>query len=70
MNAATVQLILALLPLAGRLVFDIGGKLVEINTSDLTDPAAIEKALDAAKAEGFPQLRFVSSAGGPEEEHA
>lgn len=70
MKPATVQLILALLPLAERLVFDIGGKLVEINTSDLTDPAEIIKALDAAKTEGFPQLKFISSAGGPEEEHA
>ncbi|HEX9080236.1 MAG TPA: hypothetical protein VF795_11645 [Desulfuromonadaceae bacterium] len=62
MNQSTVQLIVALLPIAERLVFDIGGKLVEISTKDLTDPAEIEKALEAAKAEGFPQLRFVSAA--------
>lgn len=63
MNAATVKLILALLPLAKKLVFEIGGKLVEINTADLTDPAEIIKAIDAAKAEGFPVLKFVSTAG-------
>ncbi len=63
MNPATIQLIIALLPLAERLVFDIGGKLVQINTKDLTDPAEIVKALEAAKAEGFPQLTFVSTAG-------
>ena len=61
MNPATMQLIIALLPLAERLVFDIGGKLIEINTKDLTDPVQITKALDAAKAEGFPQLKFVSA---------
>ncbi len=57
----TVQLILALLPLAERLVFDIGGKLIEINTKDLTDPVQITKAIEAAKAEGFPELKFVST---------
>lgn len=60
MNPATIQLILALLPVAQKLVFDIGGKLIEINTADLTDPAQIAKAIEAATAEGFPQLRFVS----------
>jgi hypothetical protein len=63
MDPVTLQLIIALLPIAERLVFDVGGKLIEINTKDLTDPVAIAKALDAAKAEGFPQLKFVSAAG-------
>lgn len=62
MSPATLQLILALLPLAKRLVFDIGGKLIEINTADLTDPAQIAKALEAAQAEGFPHLKFISTA--------
>jgi hypothetical protein len=60
MNPATVNLIIALLPLTDRLIFDVGDKLIEINTKNLTDPVEIVKALDAAKAEGFPQLRFVS----------
>lgn len=62
MNEATIQLILALLPVATRLIFDVGGKLIEINTSELSDPAKIREALEAAKAEGFPQLKFVSTA--------
>lgn len=65
MNPATVQLIIALLPLAERLVFDVGGKLIEINTKDLTDPAEIQKALTAANTEGFPQLKFIASVAGP-----
>ncbi|MFH1027691.1 MAG: hypothetical protein V1791_06790 [Pseudomonadota bacterium] len=64
MNPATLQLILALLPVATRLIFEVGGKLVEINTSELNDPAKIQEALAAAQSEGFPQLKFVSSAQG------
>ena len=58
MNPATVQLIIALLPLAEKLVFQIGGKLIELNTADLTKSEDIVKAFDLAKAEGFPQLTF------------
>ncbi|MEA5113034.1 MAG: hypothetical protein VB050_03320 [Geobacteraceae bacterium] len=64
MNAATVQLILGLLPVATKLILEVGGKLVEINTSELNDPAEISEAFAAAQAEGFPQLKFVSSAEG------
>lgn len=62
MNADTAKLILALLPVATRLIFEVGGKLIEINTSELNDPAKIQEALTAAQTEGFPQLKFVSSA--------
>ena len=64
MNAATVQLILALLPVAQRHVFDIGGKLIEISTADMNDPAKIREAFAAANAEGFPQLRFLTPGTG------
>lgn len=60
MNAATINLIIALLPLAEKLVVEIGGKLVEINTSNLTDTATIISSIEAAKSEGFPELKFVS----------
>jgi type II secretory pathway component PulC len=62
MDANTAQLIILGLVLAEKVVFQIGGKLVEINTSDMTDPEAIQKALAAARAEGFPELKFVSKA--------
>lgn len=62
MNENTVKLILMLLPVATRLIFEVGGKLIEINTAELNDPAKVKEALDAAQAEGFPQLRFASSA--------
>ena len=58
MNAATIQLIIALLPLAEKLVFQIGGKIVELNTAELTDPAVIVTAFEDAKKAGFPALSF------------
>jgi len=60
MNAATMQLILALLPMAENLIFNIGGQMVKIATSDLNSQEAVTKALDDAKAAGFPVLSFVT----------
>jgi hypothetical protein len=67
MDAATIQLIIALLPMAENLVFNIGGQMVKIATSHLDSPESVAQALDAAKAAGFPQLSFVTPAapGGP-----
>ena len=59
MDAATMQLIVALLPLAENLIFTIGGQMVKIATSNLTTPEAVAQALADAKASGFPQLTFV-----------
>lgn len=64
MNETTLRLILALLPVASKLIFEVGGRFIEINTSKLEDPAKIREALEAAKAEGFPELKFVSSVQG------
>jgi len=58
MNQATIQLIIALLPLAEKLVFQIGTKIVEINTADLTKTEDVVAAFDAARKEGFPKLTF------------
>lgn len=58
MNPATVQLIIALLPVAEKLIFSVGGKLIELNTSDLTKTEDIIAAFEAAKTEGFPVLTF------------
>lgn len=58
MNDKTVSLIIALLPLAEELAFIIGGKIVKLNTSDLTDQESIVKAFEQAKTEGFPALTF------------
>ena len=65
MDAATMQLIIALLPLAENLIFTIGGQMVQIATSDLTTPAAVEQALADAKSAGFPQLSFIVPAALP-----
>lgn len=62
MNPATVQLILLGLTLAEKVIFQVGPKLIEINTQDFNDPAEIVKALDEARAEGFPALKFISTA--------
>ena len=58
MNPATVQLIIALLPVAEKLIFQVGGKLIELNTADLTKSEDIVAAFEAAKTEGFPVLTF------------
>lgn len=62
MDAITLQLIIALLPVAEKIVFTIGGQLVALNTSTLTDPAAIKAALLQATSDGFPQLEFKTPA--------
>jgi hypothetical protein len=59
MNAATMQLILALLPVAEHIIFSIGGQLVKIAVADLNTPEAIASALETAKTAGFPQLSFM-----------
>lgn len=61
MDPATVQLILIGLTLAEKVVFQVGPKLIEINTKDFNDPAEIIKAFEAAQAEGFPSLKFIST---------
>jgi hypothetical protein len=63
-TAKTIELILALIPVAERVVFDLGGKLVEICTRDLTDPAEVRSAIEAAREEGFPELKFISGEKG------
>jgi len=64
MDPATAQLILIGLTLAEKIIFSVGGKLFEVNTADFTDSAKIVKALEDARADGFPDMKFVSSAKG------
>ena len=63
MDPATAQLILLGIALAEKIVFTVGGKIIEVNATNLTDPKAIGQALAAASAEGFPQFEFKSTAG-------
>lgn len=58
MNQKTIDLIIALLPAATEILFNIGGKIIKLNTENLTDQETIIKAFDAAKAEGWPVLTF------------
>lgn len=59
MNEATVALILGLLPVAEKLIFEVGGKLIELNTADLTQ-ADLLQALEASKSKNWPALQFAS----------
>ena len=59
MNSATMQLILALIPIAEELIFNVGGQMVKIATADLNTPEEVQQALADAKTEGFPQLSFL-----------
>ena len=62
MDPATIQLIAALLPAAEQIAFTIGQQIITLNTSTLTDPKAIQAALQQAATEGFPALSFKSTA--------
>jgi len=59
MDPATLQLILALIPLADKLIFEVGGKLMELDTKNVTREELIA-AIAASKSESWPQLKFVS----------
>ena len=59
MSAATVQLILALIPMAENLIFEIGGQILKLNTSELTKDELI-KALEGSRYDTWPDLQFIS----------
>lgn len=60
MNENTVALILALLPVAEKLIFSVGGRLIELSTADLTREELVA-ALEKSKGESWPQLAFTST---------
>ena len=53
------NLIIALIPLAEKLIFSIGGKLFEMNTEGISKEELI-KALESSRSEDWPDLKFVS----------
>ena len=59
-SATTVQLILALLPAAQKIVFSIGNQLVELDTKEVSKEEVIA-ALEASRSENWPDLKFISS---------
>jgi len=59
MNPGVVQLILALLPMAEKLVFSIGGQLMELDTKNLTREDLVA-ALENSRSETWPELKFIS----------
>jgi hypothetical protein len=61
LDPATIKLILTLLPLAENLIFNIGGKLIELNTEELTREDML-KALSESRSDNWPDLKFVSAA--------
>lgn len=60
MNPATIQLILALIPLAEKLVFNIGGALVSLDTSEIKTKEDVIKLLEESKSQSWPELTFIS----------
>lgn len=58
-EAALLQLIIAMLPIVDKLIFEVGGKLIELNTGSLKTPEEVISALAQARSAGFPQLKFV-----------
>ena len=59
MNSQTVSLILGLIPLAERMIFEVGGKLISLNTKGLTHQDLIA-AIEASKSDTWPELKFES----------
>ncbi|MGE4406059.1 hypothetical protein [Pseudomonas sp.] len=59
MNQATVALILGLIPVAEKLIFEVGGKLIELNTENLTREDMLQ-AIEASKSGNWPALKFQS----------
>jgi hypothetical protein len=60
MSEQTVALILALLPVAEKLIFEVGDRLIELSTADLTREELLA-ALENSKAGNWPQLEFAST---------
>lgn len=61
MDPATLQLILTLLPLAEKLVFTIGEKVVEMDTTKIESKEQLLTMLENMKNEPFPELKFIST---------
>ena len=59
MNPATVQLILSLIPVAEKLIFQVGGQMMELDTANITAEDMV-KAIEESKSANWPKLQFVS----------
>ena len=59
MNPATVQLILSLIPVAEKLIFQVGGQMMELDTANITAEDMV-KAIEESKSSNWPKLQFVS----------
>ncbi len=58
MDAATINLILELLPRVVKMVIEVGGKVVELNSSDIKSAEDLTKAIDASKSVSWPKIDF------------
>ena len=57
MNEKTVSLIISLLPIAEKLIFEVGGKLIELNVSKVNSEDVV-KAIEESKSASWPKLTF------------
>lgn len=56
----TAESIIMLIPLAEKLIFEVAGKVIELNVKDLTKEDML-KALEQSKSANWPDLEFKSS---------
>ena len=61
---ATANMILTLLPIAEKVIFSVGGKLIEMNTEGIKSKDDLIKAIEASKSDKWPVLKFQTPNGG------
>lgn len=54
------DMVVALAPVASKMLLEVGGQLIEINTSKMTRDELVG-ALERSKSANWPQLRFIST---------
>lgn len=59
MKAQTVSMIISLIPIAEKLIFEVGGRLIELDISKITSEDMI-KAIEDNKSGNWPKLKFSS----------
>ncbi len=55
-----LDVLMVALPLADKLIFDIGGKLFELNTAEIKSADDVIKIINESKSGSWPGLKFIS----------
>lgn len=59
MKSQTISMIISLIPIAEKLIFEVGGRLIELDSSNITS-ADMVKAITDNKSDNWPKLKFSS----------